>query len=535
VSETIQQRQSATFSEQARLVSSLIKEQQFVFPAAEVELLETHISWVLLSGRFAYKIKKALHFDFLDFTDLERRRFFCEEEIRLNRRLAPQIYLDVISIGGSIDAPEFGLIPAMEYAVRMNRFDMTDAMDRRVQRGALSAGHIDSLATILARFHQDLASAPPELPYGDERSIYAESMQNLRELRLLLPGSDEKTAIDKVRQAAESEYEAKKSSFHQRRLNGFVRECHGDLHLSNIVVIGGEAVPFDGIEFDPALRWIDVIADLAFPYMDLIHFAKPRLASRMLNRYLEQTGDYDGVDVLPFYASGRAAVRAKVHAIRASQQSAGTQEREAALAACRSYLELAALFLSRPRAALIITCGLPGSGKSSFAQAALEMRWAIRIRSDVERKRLFGLSPLSGSLERAGNIYGADVSARTYEALYEIARKLLAGGFSVIVDAAFLKQSERDRFHGLAESLGIPFAIASVQAGEGMLQKRIIERMRLGNDPSEADLGVLAVLQATSEPLLPKEQAWSVEFINDGEQGFAADDPGWKKLEKLLS
>jgi len=426
-------------------------------------------------------------------------------------------------------------MPAMEYAVRMNRFDMADAMDRRLQGGTLSAGHIDSLATILARFHQSLVSAPLDLPYGDERIICAEAMQNLRELRLLLSGPDEKAAIDKLQQAVESEYEAKRGIFRLRRMNGFVRECHGDLHLSNIVVIDDEAVPFDGIEFDPALRWIDVIADIAFPYMDLIHFAKPHLASRMLNRYLEQTGDYEGMDVLHFYASGRAAVRAKVHAIRASQQPAGTREREEALAACRSYLDLAALSLSRPRATLIITCGLPGSGKSSFAQAALEMSGAIRIRSDVERKRLFGLSPLSCSLERAVNIYGEGVSARTYEALYEIARKLLAGGFSVIVDAAFLKQSERDRFHGLAESLGIPFAIASVQAGEGMLQKRIIERMRLGNDPSEADLGVLSVLQAASEPLLPKEQAWSVEFINDGEQGFAADDPGWKKLEQLLS
>ena len=532
--EIITHQAETALSDQTRLVFSLFKTQRSDRTAAEVELVETHISWVLLAGQFAYKIKKAIHLEFLDFTALERRQFFCGEEIRLNRRLAPQIYLDVVPIGGSGEAPEFGRTPALEYAVRMNRFDTADEMDRRLRNGTLLARHVDSLAQTLAHFHHGLHSIAPDMSYGDAHSVFSSAMQNLEQLRQLLPEAREQDALASLERVVEAEYLAREKCFRQRRRDGYVRECHGDLHLANIVVIGDEAVPFDGIEFDPVLRWIDVIGDLAFPFMDLTYFGKPNLANRLLNRYLEETGDYGGMDVLHFHASGRAAVRAKVHAIRAAQQSAGERERREALAASRAYLDLAAQFLLRPHPVLIITSGLPGSGKSTFAQAASEMLGAIRIRSDVERKRLFGLAPMEGSPERVDS-YAAEATARTYDALHDIARKLLAAGVSVIVDAAFLKQAERDRFCRLADATGVPFAMASLRAGEAQMQKRITERMRQGNDPSEADLEVLAVLQQAQEPLLSHERIRSVEFVNDGEHGFVVDDRSWNALKAMLS
>lgn len=520
--------------DQARLVASLARRLSSQTATGKVELIETHISWVLLTEDLAYKIKKAIRLDFLDFTDLERRRFYCEEEIRLNRRLAPQIYLDIVPIGGTPDIPDLGRKPALEWAVRMIRFDMDDQMDRRLKRGTLLARHIDSLAVLLARFHQGMTPQFSDAADDDARIVCEADMQNLAQLRLLLTEADDHAAFEALERATEDECRARLPAIARRRDEGSVRECHGDLHLANIVLIVDEVVPFDCLEFDPALRWIDVISELAFPYMDLIRYGRPDLAHRLLSRYLEETGDYGGVELLPLYASGRAAVRAKVYAILAGQILEGIDGREGALAACRAYLEVAERLLAPRHRALIITCGLPGSGKSTYALAAAERLGSIRIRSDVERKRLFGLSPLDASLERAGDIYGPEASARTYQALHDIAGRLLSFGFSVIVDAAFLKQSERDSFRWLANSLGVPFAIAEVRASDAMLRRRIAQRLQQGGDPSEADLAVLTFLRAVHEPLLPVEQGWTVEFVNDGENGFVADDGAWKKLEKLI-
>lgn len=499
------------------------------------KLIETHISWVLLREDVAYKIKKSLRLDFLDFTELDRRRFYCEEEVRLNSRLAPQIYLDVVPVGGTPDAPELGRKPAIEWAVRMTRFDVNDEMDSRLLRGTLLAAHVDSLAEVLARFHRGLPPAARDAPYGDPHFVHESAMRNLSELDAILMNGKKGSAAASLMQATEEAFRAHLACFERRRDEGWVRECHGDLHLANIVLIGDEAVPFDGIEFDPALRWIDVMADLSFPFMDLIRFGRTDLAYRLLTRYLEETGDYGGVELLPYYASGRAAVRAKVHALRAAQPSAVSDNRAEAPAASRAYLDVAERLLATRRPALIVTCGLPGSGKSTFALAATERLGAIRIRSDVERKRLFGLSALEASRERAGDIYGADAGARTYQALRDVAGKLLAAGFSVIVDAAFLKQDERRSFRRLADGMDVPFAIAFLQAPEAVLRARVAARMQQGKDPSEADLGVLAFLQGVHEPLQPAEISRAVEFMNDGESGFTADDQTWTRLERLLS
>jgi len=561
-----------------------------------VLLVETHISWVLLAGRYAYKIKKALDLGFLNYTSLEARKFYCFEEVRLNSRLAPGVYLDVIPIGGKPDTPGFGAQPVIEYAVKMRRFATAKEFDHLLARGKIMPRHMDELAARLAIFHGGLPRAQEDSAFGAPATILAAAIQNFEALLSLLTAQndghdkcdtpddetclarfplssslDETTsystklqntaakslvisqvgerdkvslrefhvigdAVEELRRSTGNAYTACEKYFIRRRVQGCVRECHGNLHLGNIVLIGKHPVPFDGIEFNPALRWIDVMDEVAFLVMDLMYGRRPDLAFRFLNAYLEATGDYAGVSVLRFYMAYRAGVRAKVSAIRASQPDHGQPMQTQALTACRNYLALAAECLAPQRPALLITHGLPGSGKSTFAQIALERLQAIRIRSDVERKRLFGISPLDDSRTRSNErIYSADATRRTYSRLYELARDLLNAGFPVIVDAAFLKQDEREQFHALALSMSVPFAIMSIQASSATLGVRITQRRYAAIDASEADLGVLHLLQAAQQPLLPHELLRTVVFLNDADQSCnPAEAASWDSLDKLL-
>lgn len=500
-----------------------------------MELIETHISWILLCGDTACKIKKALDLGFLDFSTLTKREFYCAEEIRLNRRLAPEIYLDAIPIGGSIDAPQLGRLPALEYAVRMRRFAASDQMDARLAAGRLRAEHIDRLAAILAHFHASLPAAEPGSGFGSADAILAVSRQNFEQLDALCSNAGERRALLHLRQATDAEFAACLPLFEQRRSAGFVRECHGDLHLGNIVLIDDRPVPFDCLEFNPGLRWIDVINELAFPMMDLIQRQRCGFAFRLLNAYLEISGDYAGLDLLRFYLAGRATVRAKIGAIRSSQPGLSPAAAAQAQASGRSYLDLAGTLLRTRQPALIISHGLPGSGKSTLALEMLERRQAIRLRSDVERKRLFGLAALERS-SSGQDMYSAAATRQTYAHLQRTARQLLAAGWTVIVDAAFLHRQERNAFRQLAQQMAAPFAIASTRAEPAILRRRIRQRSALGTDPSEADIAVLEKLASAQQPLSPAELARSAVFESRaGSSGFADLTDSWNRLDRLLA
>jgi aminoglycoside phosphotransferase family enzyme/predicted kinase len=524
------------FHAQQRLIAALLDPHRFPQGARAVRVIETHISWVLLAGHYAYKIKKAVNLGFLDFTTLELRRFYCSEEMRLNRRLAPQIYLDVIPIGGSHESPLLDVLPAIEYAVRMRRFPANRLLDKLLAKGQLAAQQIDSLAATLVRFHGSLPPAAAGSIFGTPASVRAAAWQNFESLQPLLHGSRDLETLATARRSTETEYAETEKRFNERRMQGRIRECHGDLHFGNVVLIGGEPVPFDGIEFNPDLRWMDVMNEIAFPVMDLLYHDQRALAFRFLNAYLEGGGDYEGMGVLRFYLAYRAMVRAKISAIRARQPDLSRRRQRIETGSCRRHLLLAMQCLTRRRPALIITHGLPGSGKTTFAQTVLEQLGAIRIRSDVERKRLFGLDALNSSRSGANeNIYSAEATQRTYARLHELAHAILAAGYTVIVDAAFLKHGERMQFRELAQRMGAPFVIASIRAQDATLRTRLAQRRSLARDASEADAAVLHRLQAAQEPLSAEELDRAIEFTNEEPNGSFPLQPGWNRLQELIA
>lgn len=452
------------------------------------ELIETHISWILLAGGSAYKLKKPLHLPFVDFSGVDRRRAMCEAEVALNRRLAPSLYLGVQSVCGSTAAPRLaGDGPAIDHLVHMRRFAGDALLGHRLRAGLLGQAEIDDLADRLARFHGSAPKAEVGGPWGRPQAWLRTQRLVLRQLEslglpeaaLLLPWLARRTWM-------------LRGLMHARRLLGLVREGHGDLHLDNIAWTDGSALPFDCIEFDPALRWIDVMQDLAFVTMDLQVGGRRDLAFRLLDRYLQVTGDYAGLPLLPLYECGRALVRALASTLAGQREQAA---RYLAWAAARAGQH------EQGRTRLVITCGLSGSGKSTAAAAWLERQGAIRLRADVERKRCFGLTPLQDSSAAGLDIYTPQATQQTYSRLRAGARAALVAGYPVIVDAAFLQRAERNEFRALAASAGVPFAILYCSAEVATLRDRLARRRAAGEDPSEADESVLQRQLAWIEPL----------------------------------
>ena len=494
------------------LFAALQRPECYPHPVGQVRVMETHISWVLLTGTFAYKIKKPLNLGFADFSTLGLRGHYCEEELRLNRRFAPELYLDVVEIRGTPDAPRVnGEGPLLDYAVRMRQFAQEALAGNRLGRGQFGAPEIDALAASISAFHAKAPICGPRARFGSSDAVREQAFQNFEQMHPLVRSAADDRLLRAVRHWTERELAFRRGVFAARRREGFVRECHGDLHLANIVVLDGRPVPFDCLEFNEELRWIDVMSEAAFLFMDLAHRTRADLGWRFLNRYLEATGDYEGLEVFRFYAVYRAVVRAKVHLLESLQRNQLAPAKYGGRRAFRDYLALAEN-LSRPAPpALIITHGLSGSGKTTATQPLVEQIGAVRLRSDLERKRLHGLAPLasSGSVPGAG-LYTREATARVYRRLGELSRKILGLGIPVVVDAAFLRRTEREAFRSLAERLGASFAILDFHAPVEMLRRRVAERSARGDDASEAGVSVLERQIETREPLMPAETAVAV-------------------------
>ncbi len=501
------------------LVDALQDPALYDHPVSQFEVIETHISWVLLTGDYVYKIKKPVDFGFLDFSTLEKRHHFCREELRLNQRLAPELYLDVIAIGGSVDAPVLGdKSSSIEYAVKMRQFDEASRLDHLLTEGKLTESHIDQLADELATFHQSTAVADKTKPYGDPEIVYHFIDENFQQIRPLLDPAKHQNQLellDVIEQWCRQSFDSLRDVILKRKQNGFVRECHGDAHLANMVLIENNVVLFDCLEFNPELRWIDVISELAFVTMDLDDRKHPEFSRRLRDRYLQRTGDYAGLALLRFYQVYRACVRAKVAALRL-QQTGSSEERESTWQEFCSYLELAGSYTHAQHPVIICCYGVSGSGKTTVSQKILESLPLIRLRSDVERKRLFGLTlEAKTPVDKKAALYGKDATRRTFERLAEIARLVVSAGFGVIVDATFLRQTERERFSNLANTLGKPFVILEVIASEKVMRSRIEHRDSLGEDASEADTSILELQLEWREALTEEEREHTLTVTND--------------------
>lgn len=493
---------------QATLVAALSDPTRYSHPVADVEHLETHISHILLAGEYAYKIKKPLNLGFLDFTDLGRRKFFCAEEVRLNRRLAPDIYLDCIPINGSEANPVLNADPedAVEYAVKMRRFLQDKLLDRCLAAGVLQPHHLDRLAHQLAEFHLTIARADLDTPFGTPEHVYQPARDNFTQTRPLLQNPEDLDTLDQLEVWTQTTYEALKLVLAERKTTGYIRECHGDLHLGNMLLQDESVVIFDCIEFNDDFRWIDVMNDLGFLLMDLHKRRAGPWAWRVLNTYLESTGDYAGLALLPYYQVYRAMVRAKIAAIRLHQPGLTESQHQVAAQECRAYLQLAVDFTAPPKPFLLITHGVSGSGKSFLTDPLREQLGAVRIRSDIERKRLFGLEPLASSHSNLNQgIYTLEASQRTYTHLRNLAASMLNAGYRVIVDATFLAFEQRQSFRALAEEKGVPFILLACSADVETLRQRVKQRQHRGEDAAEADGTVLERQLTRYQPPQPQE------------------------------
>ena len=492
------------------LIQALLDPRCYPHPVAEVRLLETHISWLLLTGTYAYKVKKPVRLEFVDFHSLELRRHYCLEELRLNRRFAPSLYLDVVTITGTTAHPQVeGAGEPIEYAVKMREFSQADQFDVRLAHGGVEPAHIDKLADTCARFHAVAAIAPPA--YGTAAALLDPALANFATIQSLLDDTPVRSRIAELERWTRGEHARRTATFAARSRDGRIRECHGDLHLGNIALIDGEPTLFDCIEFNEAFRWIDVMNEMAFAVMDLSGRGRPELGQRLLNRYLEASGDYAGLAVLAFYLVYRALVRAKVDCIRASQPDLASSTRDQLWQDFTERIGLAESFARCGQPFLAITCGLAGSGKTHASQSALERTNAIRIRSDVERKRLCGLEPCEPSGSGIGlGIYSQEMNDRTFARLAELARTVIAAGYPVIVDAAFIRRERRAPFQSLANSLGVPFVIISCSAADEVLAKRIAQRQAEGRDASEATVEILREQQRRAQPLDETEREKAV-------------------------
>jgi hypothetical protein len=421
---------------------------------------------------------------------------------------------------------------AIEYAVKMVQFPEAARLDRMLVRGELGPPHIDLLARELAGFHGRIAVAGNDQPFGDPDRVYEPVRQNFIQIRSRIEAGDEAT-LQRLESWSELSFAELRMTFVNRKRGGFIRECHGDAHLANMVWLEERAMLFDCLEFSANLRWIDVMSELAFLVMDLDDRGRPDLARRALNGYLEYTGDYAGLAVFRFYQVYRALVRAKVACIRLCQSGLSDAEKKRTREEYRGYANLAGRYTQPPPPALIITHGLSGSGKTWLSQQLLEALDAVRVRSDIERKRLHGLAPgaRSGSGIDSG-IYAPDASRHTYAHLAELAATILRAGYTVIVDAAFLKHSQRDQLHAVANELRVPFVIFDIRTPENILRQRLRQRATQQHEVSEAGLAVLDHQLATRESLADAEQRHVL-----GVDGAAPDMPCLERQlrERLVS
>jgi uncharacterized protein len=494
--------------------------QELLTPAAYphavdvVQFVETPISWVLLTGPYAYKIKRPVRLEYVDQQSAQRRAELCAEELRLNRRFAPELYLGVQTITrvhGRLVVGGAGEV--VEHAVWMRQFDRSQELDRLVASGDVAPEELAEFGRRLAATHAALAPAAHSDPCGTPARVRALVLANLEQCLHAARVFGTCPDIEALRAPLTAALDAAMPIIAQRRAAGRVRECHGDLHTRNIVRREGRLLAFDCVEFEPAFRWIDVADDVAFLLADLETLGAPLHAWSFLQGYLSASGDFQACRVLRLYQAHRALVRAKVAALSAMDDAGEGADASASLRRLHAaYLGHAAAALVPRRPGVLLMSGLSGSGKTWLAERLAPALRVLHLRSDVERKRLAGLAPAASSGSGlARGLYSPESTAELYRHLLRCTEDVVAGGRSVIVDATFLRPEDRLPWRELAGAAGLPLRVIRCRAPPALLEERIDRRRALATDASEADLNVLEWQRRRGAALAPEERAAVIE------------------------
>lgn len=477
-----------------RLVDSMMQKDFYPHAPETVELAQTHISYVFIAGDYVYKVKKPVDFGFLDFTTLEKRKFYCEEELRLNRRLAPSIYLDVVAIteddrrrlapGGAGDV--------VEYAVRMKKLPLDRMLKILLAQGKADAGTFDAVAARIAAFHRDAQTGGKIDEMGSLATIRHNQEENFQQTEKYRDVTIPSYQYDFIKRYVERFLKAKKTLLEKRVADHKIRECHGDLHLEHICV-ADEIIVFDCIEFNERFRCGDVAAEVAFLTMDLDYNGYTGQAEAFTNAYLKYSGDTDMRALLNFYRCYYAYVRGKVTSFRLDQKELPDSERHTVQLTASRYFDLAYTYATRlEKPALILTAGMIGSGKSYQARNLASRFGADVIRTDVLRKELLNIAPAERHPDAFGQgIYSNDMSRRTYDKALEIAARKIAQGKPVIIDASFQSRADRALAVDLANRLHIPFYCIECICPDEAVKIRLEKRKMETDNPSDGRWEIL--------------------------------------------
>ncbi|MGB1238457.1 MAG: AAA family ATPase [Pseudomonadales bacterium] len=467
-----------------------------------IKVIETQVSWLLLTGQFAYKVKKTLDFGFLDFSTLEKRQYYCEEELRLNQRLAPDIYLQVMKIcpcdgGYTLEPHDYACErEAVEYAVQMTQFDAEKDLDKMLAEGVFEDYWADQLARQVGNFHLQVPKVTVSSPWGEADNIWQLVQDNYTHCLAYCEDRSELARLEALHNTAIDQYQQLLPLLQERKTQGFVRECHGDLHLANVTLYKDQLRLFDCIEFNLQFRWIDTFCDFAFLLMDLEANGRFDLANRALNHYLSFTGDYQGLTLLRFYKSFRSMIRAKVATLGPQANSQTFNH----------YLSLTEGYQQTHSPRIILMHGLSGSGKSYLSLKMIERSQVVRIRSKTERKRLHKeLTKRGKQIE----LHSPEVNARLSQHLLSLTQLMISLGYSVIVDGTFLKQHFRQKYRDLAQQLDVPLRIISCLCDEKLMAARLHKPQDSHTLSEEQRLLRLQSQLQHAQPLTDEELNWA--------------------------
>jgi uncharacterized protein len=515
-------------------IAAMLRPEVYPNRPPEVRLVQTHISYVLLAGSSVYKIKKPVRFSFLDFSTLERRRHFCHEEVRLNRRLAPDVYIGVVTI--CKDGPAYRLgadddPAAVECAVHMRRLPEDRTMDRLLERNAVTSEMIEQVAVRMVQFHRNADAGPEVTANGDPAAIACVLEDNFAGMRPFRDVTVSAADDDAIQAFSRNFLRRRVPLFHRRQADRRIRDCHGDLHAEHLC-FDTQLVIFDCIEFNAQFRYCDVASEMAFLAMDLEYHDHPELAAHLVTTYAKRSGDADLPQLVPFYKCYRAYVRGKVDSLKSAEPEVGDDERQQARASAGRHFALAYRYTWAYSPALVLVTGLSGTGKSVLAAALQQRTGFSHLSSDVIRKRLAGIP--AGVHPRAAyesGLYTVEHSALTYRQLLAEAAACLGQGEGAILDATFQRRADRAAGHALAKRRGVPMVIVECRCSEDVVRERLQRRADSREGPSDADWSIYLEQRRRFEPFAADEESehLTVDTAQSVDNLIAAIEPALRR------